>query len=101
MDFRDGFFPEQGDQIKVWFEALKDRVNPDVILAHRQDDAHQDHRQDGRLVWNTFRDNNPLRLSTRAPIVRAFNRNLTVWSQNARPVKEATIVLMFPLSSRS
>jgi hypothetical protein len=31
MNFRDGFFPEQGDQIKVWFEALKDRVNPDVI----------------------------------------------------------------------
>jgi LmbE family N-acetylglucosaminyl deacetylase len=56
MNFRDGFFPEQGDQIKVWFEALKDRVNPDVILTHRQDDAHQDHRQVGRLVWNTFRD---------------------------------------------
>ena len=31
MNFRDGSFPEQGDQIKVWFEALKDRVNPDVI----------------------------------------------------------------------
>jgi len=56
MKFRDGFFPEQGDQIKVWFEGLKDRVNPDVILTHRQDDAHQDHRQVSRLVWNTFRD---------------------------------------------
>jgi LmbE family N-acetylglucosaminyl deacetylase len=56
MKFRDGFFPEQGDQIKVWFEGLKDRVNPDVILTHRQDDAHQDHRQVNRLVWNTFRD---------------------------------------------
>jgi LmbE family N-acetylglucosaminyl deacetylase len=55
-DFRDGFFPEQGERIKVWFETLKDRVNPDVILAHRQDDAHQDHRQVSRLVWNTFRD---------------------------------------------
>jgi LmbE family N-acetylglucosaminyl deacetylase len=56
MYFRDGFFPEQGEQIKVWFESLKSRVNPDVILAHRQDDAHQDHRQVNRLVWNTFRD---------------------------------------------
>ena len=54
MNFRDGFFPEQGEQIKVWFEALKGRVNPDVILTHRQDDAHQDHRQVSRLVWNTF-----------------------------------------------
>src|SRR5215475_3465241 len=25
MGFRDGFFPEQGEQIKVWFEALKRR----------------------------------------------------------------------------
>ena len=45
MSFRDGFFPEQGDAIKSWFETLKGRVNPDLILTHRRDDAHQDHRQ--------------------------------------------------------
>ncbi|MGJ4949742.1 PIG-L deacetylase family protein [Bradyrhizobium sp. HKCCYLS20291] len=56
LGFRDGFFPEQGEEIKAWFEALKGRVNPDVILAHRRDDGHQDHRQVNRLVWNTFRD---------------------------------------------
>ena len=56
ISFRDGFFPEQGGQIKAWFEALKGRVNPDVIFCHRQDDAHQDHRQVARLAWNTFRD---------------------------------------------
>lgn len=56
MTFRDGFFPEQGEQIKSWFETLKGRVEPDVILTHRRDDAHQDHREVSRLAWNTFRD---------------------------------------------
>jgi LmbE family N-acetylglucosaminyl deacetylase len=56
MGFRDGFFPEQGDQLKRWFESLKERVEPDLILTHRGDDAHQDHRQVSRLTWNTFRD---------------------------------------------
>lgn len=56
MTFRDGFFPEQGEQIKSWFETLKGRVDPDVILTHHRDDAHQDHRELSRLAWNTFRD---------------------------------------------
>ena len=56
MSFRDGFFPEQGDPIKTWFETLKRRTNPDLIFTHRRDDAHQDHRQVCRLTWNTFRD---------------------------------------------
>ena len=56
MAFRDGFFPEQGEQIKSWFESLKGRVEPDLILTHRGDDAHQDHRELSRLAWNTFRD---------------------------------------------
>ncbi|MCK1597311.1 PIG-L deacetylase family protein [Bradyrhizobium sp. 164] len=60
MSFRDGFFPEQGDEIKKWFEALKRRVEPDLILTHRGDDAHQDHRQVSRLTWNTFRDHSIL-----------------------------------------
>jgi LmbE family N-acetylglucosaminyl deacetylase len=56
MSFRDGFFPEQGEPIKFWFEALKTRFDPDLILTHRRDDAHQDHRHVSRLTWNTFRD---------------------------------------------
>jgi LmbE family N-acetylglucosaminyl deacetylase len=56
LSFDDGFFPEQGRAIKSWFEDLKARVDPDLILTHRGDDAHQDHRQVSRLTWNTFRD---------------------------------------------
>lgn len=56
LSFRDGFFPEQGEAIKQWFETLKGRINPDLILTHRRDDAHQDHQTVCRLTWNTFRD---------------------------------------------
>jgi LmbE family N-acetylglucosaminyl deacetylase len=56
MSFKDGFFQEQGDAIKTWFETLKTRVDPDLILTHRREDAHQDHRHVCRLTWNTFRD---------------------------------------------
>lgn len=56
MSFRDGFFPEHGEAIKSWFEALKLRSNPDVIFTHCRGDSHQDHRQVCRLTWNTFRD---------------------------------------------
>jgi LmbE family N-acetylglucosaminyl deacetylase len=54
--FRDGFFPEQGEAIKSWFERLKTEVSPDIILTHQRNDAHQDHREVCRLTWNTFRD---------------------------------------------
>lgn len=53
--FRDGFFPYQ-PELKDWFEDLKGRVQPDVILTHRRDDAHQDHRAVCALTWNSFRD---------------------------------------------
>jgi LmbE family N-acetylglucosaminyl deacetylase len=54
--FRDGFFPRQGGDIKEWFEALAREVAPDLILTHRADDAHQDHQQLCELTWNTFRN---------------------------------------------
>jgi LmbE family N-acetylglucosaminyl deacetylase len=56
MAFKDGFFPQHGEEIKTWFEELKTRVSPDIIFTHHRDDAHQDHREVCRLTWNTFRD---------------------------------------------
>jgi LmbE family N-acetylglucosaminyl deacetylase len=54
-NFRDGFFPFEGEQIKNFFEGLK-RVSPDLILTHNRKDAHQDHRLIAELTWNTFRN---------------------------------------------
>ena len=53
--FRDGFFPYVGAAIKEYFEALKQRVSPDLVLTHYRNDRHQDHRLVSDLTWNTFR----------------------------------------------
>ena len=55
-EFRDGYFPYQGAEIKDWFECLRTSVEPDVVFTHYHDDAHQDHREVSRLTWNSFRD---------------------------------------------
>jgi LmbE family N-acetylglucosaminyl deacetylase len=55
-DFRDGFFPYDGAEIKGFFEELKREFSPDVVLTHQRSDLHQDHRVTCELTWNTFRD---------------------------------------------
>jgi LmbE family N-acetylglucosaminyl deacetylase len=55
-EFRDGFLPYRGGEVKDFFEDMKVRVNPDLILTHWQGDAHQDHRLVSELTWNTFRN---------------------------------------------
>ncbi len=54
-EHRDGYFP-YAPELKDRFETLKRIVNPDIVLTHRRDDAHQDHRIVCQLTWNTFRD---------------------------------------------
>ncbi len=54
-DFRDGFFPYLGADIKQYFEELKGKISPDVIFTHYREDLHQDHRLISELTWNTFR----------------------------------------------
>jgi len=55
-EFRDGFFPYIGAEIKGFFEELKRRCAPDLILTHYRNDLHQDHRLVSELTWNTFRN---------------------------------------------
>lgn len=54
--FTDGFFPAQFKEIKTQFETLKRKISPDLVLTHRLEDRHQDHRVIAELTWNTWRD---------------------------------------------
>jgi LmbE family N-acetylglucosaminyl deacetylase len=56
-EFRDSYLPYEGAAVKAWVEVQKARMPaPDVVLTHRRDDAHQDHRLICDLAWNSFRD---------------------------------------------
>jgi LmbE family N-acetylglucosaminyl deacetylase len=55
-EFRDGFLPYVGGEVKDVFEQLKGRVNPQIVLTHASYDLHQDHRLACELTWNTFRN---------------------------------------------
>lgn len=54
-EFRDGFLPYVGGEVKEVFEELKE-VRPDVVFTHARHDLHQDHRLACELTWNTFRN---------------------------------------------
>lgn len=55
-EFRDSYFPYVGAQIKEFFEELKRKYLPDLVLTHYRGDLHQDHRLVSELTWNTFRN---------------------------------------------
>jgi LmbE family N-acetylglucosaminyl deacetylase len=53
--FRDGYFPFCAADIKDYFEQHLKELEPHLVLTHRRDDRHQDHRLVSDLTWNTFR----------------------------------------------
>lgn len=55
-DFRDGYFPYIGAEMKEEFERLACEISPDLVLTHCRHDLHQDHRLVCELTWNMFRD---------------------------------------------
>ena len=55
-DFRDRYFPYQGEAIKDFVHGIADRCSPHLVFSHRRDDAHQDHRLVGEITWNAFRN---------------------------------------------
>ncbi|QDT35909.1 PIG-L deacetylase family protein [Stratiformator vulcanicus] len=54
--FTDSFFPAEYESMKRWFSQLKNRCAPDIVLTHRREDDHQDHRVLADLAWCTFRN---------------------------------------------
>ena len=54
--FRDGYLPAQFADAKGFFEDLKRKVDPEIILTHWLHDRHQDHRLVADLTWNTWRN---------------------------------------------
>jgi LmbE family N-acetylglucosaminyl deacetylase len=52
----DGRFPAHWEEAKSAVEELRGQSDPDLILAPRTDDAHQDHRELARLMTTAFRD---------------------------------------------
>ncbi|WP_282794999.1 PIG-L family deacetylase [Streptomyces sp. CC224B] len=52
----DGRLPAHWDEAKSAVEELRERADPDLVLAPRADDAHQDHRGLAQLVTTAFRD---------------------------------------------
>ena len=56
LDFPDGRLPAHWDAVKDALEGVAESVQPDIILAPRPDDAHQDHRLLGTLSSTVWRD---------------------------------------------
>lgn len=54
-NFKDGFLPYTGTDVKAVFESELKQLAPDLIFTHYGKDAHQDHRLISELTWNTFR----------------------------------------------
>lgn len=52
----DGRLPNHWDEAKNAVEELRARTEPDLVLAPRTEDAHQDHRVLAKLMTTAFRD---------------------------------------------
>lgn len=61
LDLPDGRLPTRWHEVKEALEALRARTEPDLVVAPRADDAHQDHALVGGLVSTAFRDHLVLR----------------------------------------
>ncbi len=52
---RDGLFPQDVEALRSVLRAVRDSGPTDLVLTHRLDDAHQDHRATAEATWQMFR----------------------------------------------
>ncbi len=55
-EFRDGYLAFHGAEVKEALAVVRDGFAPDLIIAPRPDDLHQDHALVGALTHQLFRD---------------------------------------------
>jgi LmbE family N-acetylglucosaminyl deacetylase len=55
-DFTDAHFPSETARLKTFLSEIARRTTADLVLTHRLEDRHQDHRTVGELTWQTWRD---------------------------------------------
>lgn len=55
-EFEDANFPADFRPIKAFLQELRRRSDADVVLTHRLEDRHQDHRMLAELTWQSWRD---------------------------------------------
>jgi LmbE family N-acetylglucosaminyl deacetylase len=55
-ELEDTRFPADFDRAKAFAVNIAALAEPDVVLTHRLEDAHQDHRLVAELTWQTWRD---------------------------------------------
>jgi LmbE family N-acetylglucosaminyl deacetylase len=55
-EFPDGRLPTHWEAAKEYLEDLARHCRPGLVLTHRVDDAHQDHRTVGKMVTTVWRD---------------------------------------------
>jgi len=55
-DFKENYFPYNGEEIKEFFDGMSKLFSPDLIFTHYRGDLHQDHRLISELTFNTYRD---------------------------------------------
>jgi LmbE family N-acetylglucosaminyl deacetylase len=87
--FRESYFPSEWSDIKDFFEAIRARVDPDLVLCHHRTDQHQDHRVVAELTWNTFR--NHLALEYEIPKYEGDLGTPNVFVPLSRPVAERKV----------